>query len=152
MKNVGLEHLIEKLDEEEPWDKVLSGGEQQRLAFVRVFLHQPDIIVMDEATSALDTEGQEKLMVALYTEMPETTVISVGHRPELEGYHERKLTLERRDGGAQLVKDQPLPPSTGLIGVLLSRWRRPGAPKRPDDVRTRRPFDRLRRLGIKRSA
>ena len=121
MKNVGLEHLIEKLDEEEPWDKVLSGGEQQRLAFVRVFLHQPDIIVMDEATSALDTEGQEKLMVALYTEMPETTVISVGHRAELEGYHERKLTLERRDGGAQLVKDQPLPPSTGLIGVLLER-------------------------------
>src|SRR5207302_7500481 len=60
---VGLGHLIEKLDdEEEGWDRILSGGEQQRLAFARLFLHRPDIVVMDEATSALDSDSQAALM------------------------------------------------------------------------------------------
>src|SRR5262249_8625257 len=62
MDLVGLGHLNDKLDEEEPWDRVLSGGEQQRLAFVRLLLHKPDIVVMDEATSALDPKSQELLM------------------------------------------------------------------------------------------
>ena len=56
---VGLGHLTDKLDDEEAqWDRTLSGGEQQRLAFVRLLLHKPDIVVMDEATSALDPESQ----------------------------------------------------------------------------------------------
>ena len=60
---VGLEHLVEKLDDEEAkWDRTLSGGEQQRLAFARLFLHEPDIVVMDEATSALDPDSQAMLM------------------------------------------------------------------------------------------
>ena len=55
LEMVGLGHLVEKLDDEEAqWDRTLSGGEQQRLAFARLFLHKPDIVVMDEATSALD--------------------------------------------------------------------------------------------------
>ena len=137
----------------------MSGGEQQRLAFVRLLLHQPDIVVMDEATSALDPASQEKLMYELYKDAPEIAVISVGHRPELEAFHERKLTLERRKEGAQLVKDQPLPPSTGLVGLLMARWRRPGAPPRPvnDDgmsepgVRRARPFANFtRRLRLRR--
>ena len=45
-----------------PWDQTLSGGEKQRLAFARIFLHNPDIIVLDEATAALDPESQDKLM------------------------------------------------------------------------------------------
>ena len=56
---VGLGHLVDKLDDEEAaWDRTLSGGEQQRLAFARLFLHKPDIVVMDEATSALDPTSQ----------------------------------------------------------------------------------------------
>jgi vitamin B12/bleomycin/antimicrobial peptide transport system ATP-binding/permease protein len=53
-KSVGLEHLIPRLDEEAPWDQTLSGGEKQRLAFARIVLQDPDIIVLDEATAALD--------------------------------------------------------------------------------------------------
>ena len=104
-ERVGLDHLIPQLEEEGPWDQTLSGGEKQRLAFARIFLHRPDIIVLDEATAALDPESQDKLMALLSVEPQNTTLISVGHRPELEAFHSRKIVLERRKGGAKLVSD-----------------------------------------------
>src|SRR5882724_12113685 len=101
---VGLGHLIEKLDDEEDaWDRILSGGEQQRLAFARLFLHKPDIVVMDEATSALDNEGQAVLMTSLAEHLPKTAITGVGPRAELEAFQGRKVTLTRREGGATLV-------------------------------------------------
>ena len=105
LKQVGLGHLVDRLDEEAPWDQTLSGGEKQRLAFARILLHRPDIIVLDEATSALDPESQDKLMDLLTKELNATTIVSVGHRPELEAFHSRKITLERRRGGAKFVTD-----------------------------------------------
>ncbi len=105
LKAVGLEHLCERIEEEAPWDQTLSGGEKQRLTFARVLLHNPDIIVLDEATSALDPKSQDHLMKVLSEHLPERTIISVGHRAELEQFHSRKLTLERRRHGAKLVSD-----------------------------------------------
>ncbi len=105
LKLVGLGHLVDRLDEEAPWDRTLSGGEKQRLAFARILLHRPDIIVLDEATSALDPASQDKLMELLTKELDATTIVSVGHRPELEAFHNRKIVLERRRGGAKFVKD-----------------------------------------------
>ena len=73
--------MVDRLEEEAPWDQTLSGGEKQRLAFARILLHRPDIVVLDEATSALDPESQDKLMELLTTDLDATTIVSVGHRP-----------------------------------------------------------------------
>ncbi len=108
LSKVGLDHLTSRLEEDGPWDQTLSGGEKQRLTVARVLLHRPDIIVLDEATSALDPRGQDGLMQMLSDEMEGLTIISVGHRPELERFHLRKLVLERRPGGAKLISDLPL--------------------------------------------
>jgi putative ATP-binding cassette transporter len=129
---VGLEHLVDRIDDAAPWDQTLSGGEKQRLAFGRIFLHRPDIIILDEATAALDPESQDKLMVLLNNELQHTTVISVGHRRELEAFHSRKIVLERRRGSAKLVSDIKLIKKPGR-GRLLRRFLRkpPDASKSP---------------------
>lgn len=132
LEKVGLAHLNEKIEEDAPWDQTLSGGEKQRLAFARLLLHRPDIIVLDEATSALDATGQDKMMQLLQDELKEATVISVAHRAELEEFHSRKITLERRKGGAKLVSDIELIPRHGkrrLLGGWL-RHRRPPPPSK----------------------
>jgi vitamin B12/bleomycin/antimicrobial peptide transport system ATP-binding/permease protein len=104
---VGLGHLVEHMDEDAPWDQTLSGGEKQRLAFARLLIQRPDVIVLDEATSALDPPSQERLMQMVAEELHAATILSVGHRPELERYHDRKLVLEKREGegAARLVRD-----------------------------------------------
>ncbi|KAA3509444.1 ABC transporter ATP-binding protein/permease [Agrobacterium rosae] len=105
LEKVGLGQLNEKIEEDAPWDHTLSGGEKQRLAFARLLLHKPNIIVLDEATSALDEKTQDKIMGMLIEELPDATVLSVAHRVELEAFHTRKITLEKREGGAKLVSD-----------------------------------------------
>jgi putative ATP-binding cassette transporter len=102
----------------------LSGGEKQRLAFARIVLHNPDIIVLDEATAALDAQSQDKLMELLVRQPEHTTLISVGHRPELELFHSRKIVLERRRGGTRLVSDVHLESKPGRRGLLRRWWTR----------------------------
>jgi putative ATP-binding cassette transporter len=105
LDKVGLGHLKDRLEETAPWDQTLSGGEKQRLAFARLLLHAPDIVVLDEATSALDEKSQDQMMKTVIGELPNVTIVSVAHRAELEAFHTRKITLERRKGGARLVSD-----------------------------------------------
>jgi putative ATP-binding cassette transporter len=122
LHKVGLDHLKEKIEEEGPWDQTLSGGEKQRLAFARLLLHNPDIVVLDEATSALDEKSQDKMMEIVIRELPKATIVSVAHRVELEAFHSRKIVLERRKGGARLVSDINLIPRKGgrrLLGRFL---------------------------------
>jgi putative ATP-binding cassette transporter len=126
LHKVGLDHLKEKIEEDGPWDQTLSGGEKQRLAFARLLLHNPDIVVLDEATSALDEKSQDKMMEMVIKELPKATIVSVGHRAELEAFHSRKIVLERRKGGAKLVSDVNLIPRKGkrrLLGRFL-RYRK----------------------------
>jgi vitamin B12/bleomycin/antimicrobial peptide transport system ATP-binding/permease protein len=137
---VGLQHLVDRIGEDEPWDQILSGGEKQRLAFARILLHRPDIVVLDEATSALDPPSQDKMMELLTTELGATTIVSVAHRPELEAFHSRKITLERQSEGAQFVTDVELlhpPRHDSLINRLLRPWRRarPNATSHNNDQR-----------------
>lgn len=89
----GLSHLMEKPDTEADWSHILSLGEQQKLAFVRVFLRKPKWVFLDEATSAMDEETEEK-MYRLLTALPGTTVISIGHRSTLDKWHDRVLRIE----------------------------------------------------------
>jgi len=131
LHKVGLDHLKEKIEEEGPWDQTLSGGEKQRLAFARLLLHNPDIVVLDEATSALDEKSQDKMMQMVTDELPKATIVSVAHRVELEAFHSRKIVLERRKGGAKLVSDIDLIPRKGkrkLLGRFLRQ--RKAAPKK----------------------
>lgn len=103
LKRCGLSYLARRLDDEDKWDRILSGGERQRVAFVRLLIRRPDIIIMDEATSALDEDSQNSLLGLFEAELAHATAISVGHRPGLEEFHDRKITLERRLAGAQLT-------------------------------------------------
>jgi putative ATP-binding cassette transporter len=121
VEEVGLGHFLDRLDEDATWEHVLSGGEKQRLAFARVLIQRPEIIVMDEATAALDSLGQEQLMRLLLERLPEATVISVGHRAELEAFHTRKLVLEHHADGARLVSDESIQRTFGRSAHLLSK-------------------------------
>lgn len=104
----GLGQFATRLDHVAAWDRTLSEGEKQRLAIARLLLHRPDIVALDEATSALHVQGQADLMAVITHELPQATIISVGHRPELEAYHDRKLTIARRIDGAVISADQTI--------------------------------------------
>ena len=78
---------------------------------------------MDEATSALDPESQAMLMNKLGERLPKTAIISVGHRPELEAFHERKVNLMRRKGGAKLITGEVVAPPISIVSGLMKRWR-----------------------------
>ena len=121
VEEVGLGHFLDRLDEDTTWEHVLSGGEKQRLAFARVLIQRPEIIVMDEATAALDPLGQEQLMQLLLERLPEATIISVGHRAELEAFHTRKLVLEYHADGARLVSDESIQRTFGRSARWLSK-------------------------------
>lgn len=90
---VGLARLIPDIDEQKPWPMILSLGEQQRLAFARILLQKPRWIYMDEATSALDEPAEAQLYRLIHEQLPDATVISVGHRSALHSYHRSRLEL-----------------------------------------------------------
>ncbi len=90
---VGLARLIPQLDEQKPWPLILSLGEQQRIAFARILLQKPQWIYMDEATSALDEAAEGELYTLLRHRLPNSTVVSVGHRSALNAYHKTRLQL-----------------------------------------------------------
>ncbi|MGV0746416.1 ABC transporter ATP-binding protein/permease [Mycolicibacterium sp. XJ870] len=93
LEKVALPHLVDRLDEVQDWAKVLSPGEQQRIAFARIVLTRPNAVFLDESTSALD-EGLEFMLYQLVrTELPETILVSVSHRSTVEQHHTHELEL-----------------------------------------------------------
>jgi putative ATP-binding cassette transporter len=90
-----LPHLVSRLDESNHWQRMLSPGEQQRLAFARALLYAPKWLYMDEATSAMDEEDEASLYQALIDELPGLSIISVGHRSSLKRFHPRHVRIEQ---------------------------------------------------------
>ncbi|HJH21760.1 MAG TPA: ABC transporter ATP-binding protein/permease [Pseudomonas lactis] len=98
-----LPHLVSRLDEANHWQRMLSPGEQQRLAFARALLFAPQWLYMDEATSAMDEEDEATLYQALIDELPGLSIVSVGHRSSLKRFHGRHVRID----GGRLQEQQP---------------------------------------------
>lgn len=103
LRATGLAHLADDLAREENWAQLLSGGEQQRLAFARALLNRPDWLFMDEATASLPEETQAELYALLPQRLPDTTFVSIGHRASLAGFHRRTLAWRGGADGAPVL-------------------------------------------------
>ena len=103
LSDCGLPQLAGRLDEVQNWAQLLSPGEQQRVAFARIFLHRPDWVYLDEATSSLDEASEARLYRLLEEKLPASTVVSIGHRPTLAEFHRRRMTIEPGAGSGALV-------------------------------------------------
>jgi vitamin B12/bleomycin/antimicrobial peptide transport system ATP-binding/permease protein len=108
---VGLPGFADRLSEEAHWNRMLSLGEQQRIALARAILHAPDFLFLDEATASLDEPAEAALYRLLNERLPRTAVISIGHRSTLAAFHRRYLVLER-DGDRFSVYERGLEPAT----------------------------------------
>ena len=82
---VGLPALVQRLDEEAHWNRMLSLGEQQRLGIARAILQAPDFLFLDEATASLDEPSEAALYRLLHERLPGATIVSIGHRSTLVG-------------------------------------------------------------------
>ncbi|KVA72197.1 ABC transporter ATP-binding protein [Burkholderia ubonensis] len=90
-----LEEYVDRLDETAHWTRVLSPGEQQRLAGARVLLHKPDFLFLDEATSALDADNEARLYHLFNERLPQAAIVSIAHRESLAAYHGGTINVER---------------------------------------------------------
>ena len=93
LRSIQLGQLAERLDLEADWSKTLSPGEQQRLAFGRILIARPSLVFLDETTSALDEGMEHALYERVREQLPDCTLISVGHGGTLDRMHTNELTL-----------------------------------------------------------
>jgi putative ATP-binding cassette transporter len=103
---VGLPELAQRLDEDTHWNRMLSLGEQQRLGLARALLHAPQYLFLDEATASLDEASEAALYRLLEERLPDTAIVSIGHRSTLVAFHSRRLVLARQGERAVLQVPQ----------------------------------------------
>ncbi|MBN9027425.1 MAG: ATP-binding cassette domain-containing protein, partial [Rhizobiales bacterium] len=106
LEAVGLSRLVPELDVDVHWGNRLSGGEQQRIAIARAILAKPDWLLLDEATSALDEKAEAHVYNLIRERLPQTTVISIGHRSSLTALHDRFLELVENGGGGHVLVER----------------------------------------------
>jgi putative ATP-binding cassette transporter len=104
---VGLSQLAPQLAEEAHWNRMLSVGEQQRLAIARALLYAPDYLLLDEATAALDEPAEAMLYRLLQERLPGTAIVSIGHRSTLRAFHRRRFAFVGEQNHYD-VRDVPL--------------------------------------------
>ena len=107
LKEVGLPQFAGRLNEEAHWNRMLSLGEQQRLGLARALLHTPSHLFLDEATASLDEPSEAALYTMLTEKLPQTTIVSIGHRATLDAFHERKVTMVRDGDRFTLQEGKP---------------------------------------------
>jgi vitamin B12/bleomycin/antimicrobial peptide transport system ATP-binding/permease protein len=107
LTDAGLGALVPRLHEEAHWNRMLSLGEQQRLGVVRALLHAPAFLFLDEATASLDEPSEAALYRLLIDRLPDTTLVSIGHRSTLEAFHQRKLAMVRDGDRFELGGEAP---------------------------------------------
>jgi vitamin B12/bleomycin/antimicrobial peptide transport system ATP-binding/permease protein len=107
LAEVGLPQFAARLDEEAHWNRMLSLGEQQRLGLARALLHTPSHLFLDEATASLDEPSEAALYTMLTKKLPQTTIVSIGHRATLEAFHDRNVTLVRAGDRFSLREGKP---------------------------------------------
>jgi putative ATP-binding cassette transporter len=100
LKLARLPALVEHLDRDDNWSQRLSGGEQQRLAVARALLDRPDWLFLDEATSALDEKLEGEIYAMLRAQLPDTTIVSIGHRNTLHALHDSRIEMTPGADGA----------------------------------------------------
>lgn len=102
---VGLPGLTPRIEEEAHWNRMLSLGEQQRLGIARAILHAPDYLFLDEATASLDEAAEAAVYRLIEERLPDTTLVSIGHRATLAAFHRRRLSFKPEDGRFQVRDD-----------------------------------------------
>jgi vitamin B12/bleomycin/antimicrobial peptide transport system ATP-binding/permease protein len=95
LRDVGLPHLVDRLDRDDNWPQSLSGGELQRIAVARALLAKPDWIFMDEATASLDPESETEIYQLLKRLLPATTLVCIAHGPSVAAFHDGRVVFER---------------------------------------------------------
>ena len=94
LHQVGLDHLAGRIDEEAEWGSMLSGGEQQRVAFARAILRDPAFLMLDDSTSNLDGDATKQMYQALERNLPETMIISLARTDALRTLHKDLVVLQ----------------------------------------------------------
>ncbi|ETA84172.1 ABC transporter ATP-binding protein/permease [Eikenella corrodens] len=88
-----LGYLKELLDTEDDWQHKLSPGELQRIAFVRILITRPRLVLLDEATAALDEDTEAALYRLIRQELPDSIIVSIGHRSTLNAFHNQIICV-----------------------------------------------------------
>ena len=105
LRDVELDRFVERLDMDDNWTQIMSGGEQQRVAVARALLAKPDWLLLDEATAAMDPALEHRIYALIAKRLPNTTVISNGHRATLTDLHARRMTMQPTADGRFAPED-----------------------------------------------
>jgi vitamin B12/bleomycin/antimicrobial peptide transport system ATP-binding/permease protein len=95
LKDCDLPDIVSRLHDVSMWSEQLSPGELQRVAIARVLLTKPDWVFLDESTSALDLPHEKMLYELIKTQLPNCSIVSVGHQPSVEVFHEHQVDLTK---------------------------------------------------------